>query len=127
MTFVRVGNTKIKVNKIAIKESDFTNGLMYRMKPAVMVFPFPKIEKRSFWMRNTIIPLDILFCCAGKVISIENGIPYSLKHIGNVESDLVIEMPFGMAKKLNIKSGDNVQLENSLSVIAARFAQLLKL
>ena len=92
-----------------------------------MAFPYRTAEVRSFWMHETPRSLDILFCRAGKVIAIEQGIPHSLKHLGNIESDLVIEIPGGMVKKLKISAGDKVELEKSIEVVAATYAQILKI
>lgn len=64
----------------------------------------PKINK--FWMHNTSSPLDIIFCCNGKVIDICYGEPFSTKVLGpDRDSDLVIELPAGLALASDIKIG----------------------
>lgn len=122
-----IGNN-ILYGKIAITEEDHIQGLKFVNIPTVMAFPYNgKIQKRSFWMHETPLPLDILFCRADKIISIEYGVPYCLEHLGNIESDLVIEIPGGAAKKLKINVGNKVLLEESIITVAANYAQILKL
>lgn len=57
-------------------------GLMFRkeMAPdAGMIFVFPRPQMEAFWMKNTILPLDMLFIRAnGSISSIApNAVPYS--------------------------------------------------
>src|ERR1700749_4156598 len=89
---------------VAVTEAEHARGLMFKPWPQpVMTFPYRKAEARKFWMKNCPGPLDLIFCRAGKVIKIVTGQPYSELHIGPDEpTDLVVEMPAGMAKILNI-------------------------
>lgn len=88
-------------------------GLMFRPSLAAdagMLFPQPR-GPVSFWMKNTIIPLDIVFIGTdGKIISIaENAVPYSLKPIpsgGDVEATL--ELQGGITSTDGISVGDKV-------------------
>lgn len=85
---------------VAVTEEEHAQGLMYKKPPVPnMLFPFEKAAVRKFWMTNTPAPLDIVFCRANRVVSIEEGIPFSMKLVGpDIETDLVIEFPRGTFK-----------------------------
>ena len=104
-------------------------GLMHRKTLAPcdgMVFFFPSISSdpvskfidpeftpQKFWMKNTLIPLDILFVDeAGKIISIITATPLSLEPVGpDAPVATVIEIAGGRAAKEGIVVGDRVQYE----------------
>lgn len=92
---------------IAISEKDQQHGLMnVNWPPPVMSFVYASPQINKFWMKNTPSPLDIIFCCNGKVLEIYKGEPYSTSIIGsNKYSDLVIELPFGTTINSGIKLG----------------------
>ena len=108
---------------VAITAEEIETGLMYKSwPPPVMAFTFAKADIRRFWMKNTMSPLDIVFCRAGKVIGIFGGEPFSLDHIGPDEPcDLVVEFPSGTAKNNNISVGDSVKLSYSIPTLAKKF------
>ncbi len=89
-------------------------GLMWRKSLAAdagMLFPQQPPAPAEFWMKNTIIPLDIVFIGTdGKIISIaENAVPYSLRPLpsgGTVEATL--ELQGGITAKDGISVGDKV-------------------
>lgn len=114
---------------IAITESEQQKGLMGRQwPPPIMAFPYCSAAVRKFWMHNTPSPLDILFCRGGEVICLERGIPFSHKQLGgSVNSDLVVEMPRGMASRLGISLGTSVKLSYSLLTLGKRFEYLRKI
>lgn len=76
------------------------------------LFVFPSAAPRSFWMRNTVLPLDIIYLdAAGKVLNIQKGKPYvesGLPSAGN--SQYVLELRQGMASKFGIKPGVKLKL-----------------
>ena len=90
-------------------------GLMYRDKLAPdrgMIFPFDPPRDASFWMRNTLIPLDMIFVRAdGSIANIAaNTVPYSevpMTSEGPVAA--VLEIAGGRAAELGIKPGDKVE------------------
>ncbi len=62
-TKVAFGNTEVSV-EIADSSAELEKGLMNRASLGEkngMLFVFPDEEKRSFWMKNTLLPLDIIF------------------------------------------------------------------
>jgi uncharacterized protein len=89
-------------------------GLMYRthLDPDKgMLFDFGDPEPVSFWMKNTLIPLDMIFITAdGRVANVAaNAIPGDLTPIDSAGAVTgVLEIPGGEAAKLGIKPGDVV-------------------
>jgi len=89
-------------------------GLMYRrsMPPdAGMLFEYDHPQPVAFWMKNTLIPLDMLFIGAdGTVLDIhERAVPLSLDTIGTDKPVLgVLELNGGTVSRLGIKPGDRV-------------------
>jgi len=89
-------------------------GLMFRTALAPnegMIFPMSPPRAASFWMRNTVIPLDIIFIGVdGRISNIAaNTEPYSerpLSSIGEVKG--VLELAGGRAAQLGIVPGDRV-------------------
>lgn len=105
---------------VAITQQEHAKGLMHcAWPPPVMTFVLSSVGIHKFWMKNTPSPLDIIFCNAGKIIQIYAGQPYSLRHVGpDTPTDLVVEMPYGTAEKLDIKSGQSVILSYSVPTLA---------
>lgn len=89
-------------------------GLMYRNALAPdrgMIFPFDPPRPASFWMRNTLIPLDMIFVRADGVIAniAANTVPLSEQPVtsdGPVAA--VLEIPGGRSAELGIRPGDRV-------------------
>lgn len=76
-----------------------------------MLFPYNTPQTVSFWMKNTLIPLDLIFIApGGKILRIEeNAVPYSLDQIpsgGPIEA--VLELAGGRSAELKLKPGDQV-------------------
>lgn len=88
-------------------------GLMFRtsMGPdEAMIFPsFPQTA-RSFWMKNTPLPLDIIFIGPdGRILNIEHGEPYRLQPVySKGTTSGVLELNAGRSAELGIKPGDLV-------------------
>ncbi len=111
---------------ITIKDQKFTveiantplqteRGLMYRdaMPPDHgMLFIMPTYEKTAFWMKNTRIPLDIIFLDqSGKVLQIDDRKPFDETGSGpSVPVRYVIELNQGTSQKIGLKKGDTVQI-----------------
>jgi len=90
------------------------NGLMFRSQlapDAGMLFDFRSDQPVAMWMRNTLIPLDMLFIARdGRVVNIaERTVPHSEASIwsdGPVRA--VLEVNGGTAARLGLKPGDRV-------------------
>jgi hypothetical protein len=117
---------------LAISHDEQSQGLMYRdWPPPVMSFVYASPQLNRFWMKNTPSPLDIVFCREGKIVEIQRGDPFSTSIIGNLESDLVIELPFGTVKESGIQLGHSVGLvrptaDEVKKIIAEKRNYLLK-
>jgi uncharacterized protein len=101
--------------ELAQSEQQMMQGLMYRraLAPeAGMLFEYPKPQPVSFWMKNTLIPLDMLFIGAdGRILEIhERAIPLSLEPITCDRQVLgVLEVNGGTAERLGLKPGDRIR------------------
>jgi uncharacterized membrane protein (UPF0127 family) len=101
--------------EVAKTSEEQAMGLMYRNKIAPdrgMIFPFDPPRNASFWMRNTLIPLDMIFVRAdGSIANIAaNTVPYSEEPVtsdGPVAA--VLEIAGGRSAELGIKPGDKVE------------------
>jgi uncharacterized membrane protein (UPF0127 family) len=91
-------------------------GLMFRRELAAdagMLFDFQRPQPVSMWMRNTLIPLDMLFIAEdGRIVNIaERTVPGSLSSISSAEPvRYVLEVPGGTVSRLGLKPGDKAQL-----------------
>ena len=82
---------------------------------AGMLFVFPDVAPRTFWMMNTLIPLDMLFIDANhRVINIqENALPCAAPrrcptYNSTAPAKYVLEIPGGRARALGMQAGDHV-------------------
>jgi len=104
---------KIKCEMVN-SDDDIVKGLMGRFnldEKSGMLFVFPKEKDQEFWMKDTKIPLDIIFIRENKYITgiVENTVPESLKPI-NVESPskYIIEVNAGFCDRNGIRRGDKI-------------------
>ena len=108
--------------KIASSNAEKIKGLMYRKIPLKydegMLFSM-KYKNNSMWMKNTYIPLDVIFLDDNMRILgyVVDTIPLSLESIGiNKKSNNVLEMNAGSVDNFNMKIGDKILfVENDLS------------
>lgn len=100
--------------ELALDDSHRQYGMMFRTSnPETngMLFVYDKKKRISMWMKNTFIPLDILFINEdGKIMRIEQSAqPRSLTLIrSGGEAKAVLELNGGLTKKLNINVGDEI-------------------
>lgn len=101
--------------EMAVRPDDQTIGMMFRtsMQPDEgMLFDWGAPRESSMWMRNTLIPLDMVFITQdGRIHRIhERAVPLSLATIesrGRVRATL--ELQGGIAERLNLRVGDRVE------------------
>ena len=102
-----------------VRGQDAVTGLMDVRKPLWnsngMLFDMGH-KNNSMWMKNTYIPLDIIFLDENmNIIGYkENNQPHSLKSISiNEPSKYVLEMNGGSVKRNNLKVGDRIYFINN--------------
>jgi uncharacterized membrane protein (UPF0127 family) len=100
--------------EVATTPAQMEQGLMFRQSlapDAGMIFDFGAPSMTAMWMKNTLIPLDMLFVDAqGRIIGIhERAVPQSLDTIAAPgPARAVIELNGGTAARLGIRTGDKV-------------------
>ena len=100
--------------EVARTRQEQATGLMNRQSLAPdrgMIFLYAPPEQATFWMKNTLIPLDLLFIRPdGTIARIEaNAVPLSLDPLASIEPvAAVLEIPGGRAAELGIVPGDKV-------------------
>lgn len=98
------------------KSHERARGLMHRDhldRDAGMLFDFKRQLIARMWMRNTLIPLDMLFVHEdGEIINIaHNTVPHSEEILSSTrEVRYVLEINGGLSEKLGIKAGDQMEL-----------------
>jgi len=101
--------------EVAMNPTERTQGLMYRSEMDEdngMLFIFEQPDMQSFWMKNTIIPLDILFIDNKGVINTihKNTVPYSEKSLPSKQkSQFVVEVNGGFCDRHGIKESDLIE------------------
>lgn len=115
VTILQQDGTRTEFNvMLATKASQQAQGLMYVTdlpQDQGMLFLFRTAQERKFWMKNTFIPLDIIFIATdGRIQHIHSmAKPQSLDHITSGEPSLgVLEINGGLADKMNLQPGDYV-------------------
>lgn len=116
-----IGNAKIRVEVVSTIQEQ-RRGLGNRTSIAEgtgMLFYFDDVKDGFMWMKQMLIPIDIVWIRQGRVIFIEEKIPppppmtkdSRLKHYGvGVMADKVLELPAGYVSKAKISIGDKVKL-----------------
>lgn len=100
--------------EVARTEAEQERGLMFRTSVAPdggMIFPMIPPRIASFWMKNTVVPLDMIFIRGdGTIESIAaETVPYSLQPITSGEPvAAVLELAGGRAEQLGFAPGDKV-------------------
>lgn len=100
--------------EVAASAAEQQKGLMFRtaMGPDEgMIFPNPVPQVRSFWMKNTVIPLDIIYIGPDRrVLNIVRGEPYSTVSLPSAGPVInVLELVAGRSEQLGIEPGDLVE------------------
>ena len=107
--------------EVARSEPERSKGLMFRTslaERAGMIFLFERPGIYPFWMKNTLIPLDMLWTdTTGKITWIAESVPPCKadpcpEYPPRAEASYVIEVAAGFAKRHKLKVGDVVTLNN---------------
>ena len=112
--------------EVADEHEERVKGLMYREEMAAdhgMLFVFELQEPQAFWMRNTLIPLDIMYFDSEKrFVSAHYNVP-TCKHGGENcpnypsegEAQYVLELNAGVGEALALRPGDVITLPKNLN------------
>lgn len=117
ITLCITSGTKVRAFTVEVASTSHeqAQGLMFRTglaDNAGMIFPFREPRVASFWMKNTVIPLDIIFVRSnGTIESItQNAVPYSTDPLQAGEPvTAVLELRGGLTAELGIRPGDGVR------------------
>ncbi len=105
--------------EIAETEYETQTGLMYRksmQQNRGMLFIFPNETRKSFYMKNTEIPLDIIYINSGlKVVSIQkNTKPLDQSSIpSQVPAKYALEVNAGLSDQWGLKAGDVISFQKT--------------
>jgi uncharacterized membrane protein (UPF0127 family) len=99
--------------EVAATPQQQETGLMFRTSVGAdrgMIFPYDPPQEVAFWMKNTLIPLDIVFIgVGGKIVRITNAQAMDLTPLpSGAPVTGVLEIAAGRAKQLGIREGDTV-------------------
>ena len=117
LTFISAKNTFLVTIDIGIADTPEKRslGMMYRNaleERQGMLFVFPKEEYQSFWMKNTVVPLDMIFISArNEVVTIhQNTTPYSPQSYSSTKpAQFVVEVNAGFVQEQGIAVGDRIR------------------
>lgn len=104
--------------EVARTQDELRAGLMYRTElreGSGMLFIFDQPVNLSFWMKNTLIPLDMIFISEDlRIIKIEKNVPPCRTSVcpsyGGVTGKYVVEVNAGFSDSAGIEEGDVVSL-----------------
>jgi uncharacterized membrane protein (UPF0127 family) len=105
--------------ELAEDEYETQTGLMHRgsmQNNQAMLFIFPNVQMRSFYMKNTLIPLDIIYLDENKkVVSIQkNAKPMDESSLPSAApAKYVLEINGGLSDQLNIIEGDSISFSKN--------------
>lgn len=113
VTLVTAGGEHVILAELADTPQKQARGLMFRTELGPdegMIFPYDAPRPLGFWMRNTVIPLDLIFIDEARtVINISQGVPYSEESIRSDRPGIaVLELAEGRAAELQLEPGDSV-------------------
>lgn len=120
VTMVRFVGKDIEVPvEVAREPYTWSKGLMFREslpENGGMLFIFPDEARRSFWMKNTLIPLDMIFISRNKrVVTVrKNALPCTTAlcptYDSTADASFVLEVNAGFADAYSIREGDLVEI-----------------
>lgn len=122
---IRMGEEKLQL-RIALSDSEHARGLMYHDTLDLnhgMLFVFREAGRRSFWMRNTKIPLDLGYLDpSGKLIEIHALYPFDENNVASYSQNILmaLEMNQGWFKANGVKRGDRLNLKQLKEALLAR-------
>ena len=114
VTVTTGSGTHVFMAEVAASPREQARGLMFRTEMGPdegMIFPYDPPEPLGFWMRNTVLPLDIVFIGPdNRILNIAEGVPYNETSVYSDGLAIgVLELNRGRAEELGIGPGDLVE------------------
>jgi uncharacterized protein len=112
--------------ELATDDASRAQGLMMRKELAAdhgMLFVFPDTEPRWFWMKNTLVPLDILYFDADrKLVSMQLDVPPCQadpcpSYPSDAPARYVLELSAGTARRIGVEAGDVLGVEGDVGAV----------
>ncbi|HEY5551178.1 MAG TPA: DUF192 domain-containing protein [Opitutaceae bacterium] len=122
---IRIGTTEVKM-QLAVRPMELQQGLMHRAflgEDEGMLFVYPEASDRSFWMRNTLIPLDIgFFSPDGVLREVRAMNPLDENPVTSFSSEIqfAVEMNQGWYREKGIKPGTQLDMAALRAALVAR-------
>ena len=122
--FVVDGNRTAVTLEVANSADERRTGLMYRRslpRDHGMVFVYGGADERTFWMKNTFVPLDIVFVAAnGTVVSVAHADPQPnasdselRRYESGAPAKYVVEMRQGFANRTGVEPGTRLVFDGA--------------
>ncbi|WP_340588748.1 DUF192 domain-containing protein [Erythrobacter alti] len=113
VTVTTDSGTHVIQTEVAATFEEKQRGMMFRTEMGPnegMIFPYDEPQQLGFWMRNTVLPLDIIFIDENRtVINIADGVPYSEESVySDRDAIAVLELIGGRSAELGIEPGDRI-------------------
>ena len=120
LPIARLGDETVLTLELALTQEEITQGLMYR--PSLpenrgMLFVFQAARVPSFWMKNTLIPLDLVFLNPDGTIAeiVHNAQPCAVEpcpqYVPARAAKAVLELNAGTAERHGLETGDVIEFE----------------
>jgi uncharacterized membrane protein (UPF0127 family) len=112
--------------EFATDDASRERGLMMRTElPAdhSMLFVFPDTQPRWFWMKDTLVPLDILYFDADRrLVSMQLDVPPCKadpcpSYPSDAPARYVLELPAGTARRIGVQTGDELTVEGDIGTV----------
>ena len=112
--------------ELATDDATRAQGLMYRDRlrdNTGMLFIFPSSSEQSFWMKNTLHPLDMIWIDEGRrVVHVKHDVPPCKadpcpSYAPGVPAKYVLEVAGGVARQQGIETGQTVQFEGLDNIV----------
>lgn len=112
--------------ELATDDDSRARGLMFRTELAAdhgMLFVFPYTDQQAFWMKNTLIPLDMLyFDDELKLVSMQLDVPPCKadpcpSYPSNAPTRYVLELPAGTVTRIGAQLGDVLKVDGDVGTV----------